>query len=138
MDTTVSLYQDLIAFIFPYQPQNYKTFIKLKAPLTTELKQRGLMFLDEIPEHAGMIFYNKDAFYMNMTMKNTKIPLDMIFVKNNIIDFIWRNTTPFDDRTVYTSSTIVDYVIEVNAGFCQKYKIKEGDKVFLRVYPPEL
>jgi len=136
--TNVPLYQDMYAFIYPFQPRNYKAYINLKCPLTPELKQRGLMFLESIPEDAGMIFYNTTRLYMNMTMKNTRIPLDMIFVKNNRIDFIWKNTTPYDDRTAYTSNNVTDFVIEVNAGFSDKYQLQVGDQVYLRVDPPQL
>ena len=129
----------MVAYVYPYKPRNFKTYIQLKAPLTKQLKQQGLMFVQEpLTPNVGMIFFNDTPTFMRMTMTNTFIPLDMIFVKNNKILFIWKYTTPLDSSTIYTCNQITDYVIEVNAGFCDQYKLVVGDNIALKVNAPQL
>jgi uncharacterized membrane protein (UPF0127 family) len=62
-------------------------------------------------------------------MKNTYISLDILFVDSNKeIVTIQTNTQPLSTEPV-PSYKPAKYVIEVNAGFCSKYNIKEGDRI---------
>ena len=63
-------------------------------------------------------------------MLNTLFSLDMIFInsKKEIVT-IHKNTKPLSEQS-YPSSEPAQYVLEVNAGFCDRYNIKQGDKVF--------
>ena len=63
------------------------------------------------------------AFYM----KNTIMPLDIIFItaKKEIVK-IYKNTTPYSEKDLPSLQPIL-YVVEVKAGFCDKYNIKESD-----------
>lgn len=62
-------------------------------------------------------------------MKNTIIPLDIIFIdENKKIVTIQQNTVPFSEESIPSYKNAM-YVIEVNAGFCGKFSIKEGDYI---------
>ena len=51
--------------------------------LDYEQKRRGLMFVRELPERTGMLFVYDDIDYHSMWMKNTFIPLDMVFIRSD-------------------------------------------------------
>ena len=62
-------------------------------------------------------------------MENTYISLDMIFISaSNKIVTIHRNTKTLSEQS-YPSSAPAKYVLEVNAGYCSRHNINEGDKI---------
>jgi uncharacterized membrane protein (UPF0127 family) len=79
-----------------------------------------------------MLFSFKNETKLNFWMRNTYVPLDMIFAnKDKIIVHIYKNAKPLSTTgisSVYPSK----FVVEVNAGFCDKNNIKEGDFIFFR------
>lgn len=112
---------------------DYITTIDIELADTQEKRVRGLMFREHLGENQGMLFVFPEETYQAFWMKNTVIPLDMIFVnKKKIIVNIHKNTTPYSEQT-YPSSAPAIYVIEVNAGFTDKYGIKPGDKISWRI-----
>jgi YVTN family beta-propeller protein len=93
---------------------------------------RGLMFRKHLPWNAGMLFVFHNEEPRTFWMKNTFIPLDMIFVDSNlkIVD-IKENVPPCaqgDECPLYPSKERAQYVLEVNAGFVQENGIKIGDQ----------
>ena len=93
---------------------------------------RGLMFRKDLSWNAGMLFVFYDEEPRTFWMKNTLIPLDMIFVDSNlkIVD-IKENVPPCaegDECPLYPSRERAQYVLEVNAGFVQENGIKIGDR----------
>ena len=92
-------------------------------------RARGLMFRKSIPDDAGMLFIHDHEDILSFWMKNTYISLDMIFVNSEKkIVTIHRHTEPLKEWN-YTSTKPATYVIEVNAGFCTRHAIKEGDLI---------
>ena len=90
---------------------------------------QGLMYRSSMPENAGMLFLMPREDIQGFWMRNTYIPLDMIFVNSNKqIVTIHANTTPMNEKS-YISTAPALYVVEVNAGYCNKNNIKEGDKI---------
>ena len=88
---------------------------------------QGLMYRSSMPENAGMLFLMSSEAIQGFWMRNTYIPLDMIFVNSNMqIVTIHANTTPMNENS-YLSTAPALYVVEVNAGFCRKNNIKAGD-----------
>jgi uncharacterized membrane protein (UPF0127 family) len=87
----------------------------------------GLMYREKMEEDQGMLFIfpaeEPESFYM----KNTIIPLDIIFInsKRQLVK-IYKYTTPYSEQDL-PSIKPIRFVVEVNAGFCDKYNIKEGD-----------
>src|ERR671914_236929 len=93
---------------------------------------RRLMFRNHLPWNAGMLFAFNEEGPQIFTMKNTLIPLDMIFVDENseIVDII-ENVPPCkqDPCPLYPSEEPAQYVLEVNAGFVQQNAIQVGDRL---------
>lgn len=96
---------------------------------TPEKSARGLMFRNYLPENAGMIFISPKDQIWAMWMKNTLIPLDILFFdRNGRITKIVPNAIPFD-LTSLSSDKPVAGALEINGGICQKYGISTGDSV---------
>jgi uncharacterized membrane protein (UPF0127 family) len=96
-----------------------------------EIKQ-GLMFRQKMDEDKGMLFVFPDMQPRGFWMKNTFIPLDIIYVDaDKTIVSIQKNTTPLSEQDL-PSDGEAQYVIEVNAGFSDRYGLKPGDRVDFR------
>lgn len=92
-------------------------------------RQLGLMYRDRIGENQGILFVFEDDEPRSFWMKNTVLPLDMIFVNGrNEIVTIHKNTTPYSEQS-YASTKPAKYVVEVNAGFSDRHKISVGDRI---------
>ncbi len=93
---------------------------------TPEQKTYGLMFRKEMPENAGMLFPFGQEQEVFMWMKNTYIPLDMIFTDGmGTITHIHKNAVPHSLETIVGG--IAAAVLEVNGGIADKLGISEGD-----------
>lgn len=106
--------------------------INIEIADTDKERQKGLMFRDKLDENSGMVFIFEEEKYVSFWMKNTKIPLDMIFVSSNgTITEIKDNIQPCvsDPCDIYTSKYPTKYVIEVNAGFSRKNNIDVNDRI---------
>jgi uncharacterized membrane protein (UPF0127 family) len=91
--------------------------------------QTGLMYRDNIKDSQGMLFIFPDAQYRSFYMKNTKIPLDILYFdeQKKLIN-IQKNTQPFKETSL-PSKAPAKYVLEINAGLSDLWKIKEGDRI---------
>lgn len=94
----------------------------------TEYEQAlGLMYRTSMEETQGMLFIFPVEEIRSFWMMNTLISLDMIFLDaNRKIVTIHRNTQTESEQS-YRSTKPAKYVLEVIAGFCDKYGIAEGD-----------
>lgn len=105
------------------------TVIDIEIADTDQKTMQGLMYRSSMPQNAGMLFLMPREDIQGFWMRNTYIPLDMIFVNSNKqIVTIHANTTPMNESS-YISTAPALYVVEVNAGYCNKNNIKEGDKI---------
>lgn len=92
-------------------------------------RQKGLMFRKELPEGRGMLFDFKLDQDVSMWMRNTLIPLDMLFINaDGRIRRIAENTEPLSERTI-PSGGPVRGVLEVSGGTAKKLGIAPGDRV---------
>jgi uncharacterized membrane protein (UPF0127 family) len=97
--------------------------------LTPEEQSRGLMYRKTLPEGQGMLFDFKRDQETSFWMKNTYVPLDMIFIRSDgRIHRIAENTEPLSERLV-SSNGPVRAVLEVVAGTARKLGIAPGDRV---------
>lgn len=98
---------------------------------TRAQQRRGLMFVRSMPATTGMLFVYRDPAYLSMWMKNTFIPLDMLFVRaDGTVASIERDTQPQSLRSIAADEP-VRYVVELNAGTTARLGIEPGSKVFL-------
>lgn len=96
---------------------------------TEEEKRTGLMFRKELADGRGMLFDFSPEQEVSMWMKNTFIPLDMIFIRaDGRILRIAENTVP-QSTAIISSRGPAKGVLEVIAGTAKKYGISPGDRV---------
>jgi uncharacterized membrane protein (UPF0127 family) len=99
--------------------------------LTPDEQSKGLMFIKQLDDDKGMFFiFEKDGIYP-FWMKNTLIPLDIIWIdSNNSVVFMSKNTQP----CTLTCDSInpekqARYVLEINAGIADRIGIAVGDNI---------
>jgi uncharacterized membrane protein (UPF0127 family) len=92
-------------------------------------RARGLMFVKHIGEEEGMLFIYPQAMRASMWMKNTFIPLDMLFVAaDGKVMQVVQNTEPQSLKTIESNSDVVA-VIELKGGTASKLHIAKGARV---------
>lgn len=102
---------------------------RVELAVTDLQKTRGLMFRRKMPQDQGMLFEFGKARMVLMWMKNTYLPLDMVFMKaDGTIARIAENTTPFSLDTI-SSGVPVSFVLELNAGEAARTGLKPGIKM---------
>lgn len=110
---------------------NQQIQIKAEIANTPTSIEKGLMNRSSLPIDRGMLFIFPSANLREFWMKDTLIPLDMIFIDTNkkIINIV-KNAEPLDEsRNKYISLKPSLYVIEVNGGFTDTYGIEPGSIV---------
>jgi uncharacterized membrane protein (UPF0127 family) len=96
---------------------------------TSQQQQQGLMFVRDLAENRGMLFLAKPPRVFDMWMKNTFIPLDMVFIgADGRIARIAANTKPHSEEIV-SSRGIVGAVLELKGGEAARRALQPGDKV---------
>jgi uncharacterized protein len=105
----------------------YKFEVEVVA--TPETRAQGLMYRKALAANAGMLFIYPDEKPVSFWMKNTLIPLDMLFLKSDgQIAHIAHNAVPLDETPI-DSGAAVKAVLEVKGGTAAALGIKEGDRV---------
>lgn len=109
---------------------------------TSEQQQRGLMFRKSLPAESGMLFPLSPMRRVTMWMKDTLIPLDMVFLDNKMkVQYIYPQATPrslVPIRPHYThESHSSAYVLELNAGIAKAIELEEGDQMEILLPAPQ-
>lgn len=92
-------------------------------------QRRGLMYRTRMAEDHGMLFTHLQRGNHSVWMRNTCIPLDILFVdEDGTIVAIREHAQAFDDSW-YRTSCLSRHVIEVNAGYCRRHGVRPGQKV---------
>ena len=100
---------------------------------TPGLKSLGLMYRTSMPVHQGMLLLNEKPQALNIWMKNTFIPLDIIYIdKNGYIVKIVEDAQP-ESLAVMPSDGKVKAVLELNAGQVRQRDIAVGDRVAYQI-----
>lgn len=96
---------------------------------TDKLREKGLMFRDSLPDNGGMLFVYEAPQPAAMWMKNTRIPLDILFIdeEKRIIN-IHEEAIPYSEVPLFSRRS-ARYALELNGGAVEKNGIKAGDKV---------
>lgn len=91
--------------------------------------QTGLMYRNSMRENQGMLFVFPEMRERFFYMKNTRIPLDLIYIDNNkfIVSF-QKNANPLDESSL-PSEVPAQYVLEVNGGLAEKWLLEIGDRI---------
>lgn len=112
-----------------------------KYPFTVEVmrtdaeRAKGLMFRQSMPGEHGMLFDFERDQTVTMWMKNTYIPLDMVFIRaDGTVHRIEKRTEPHSERVI-SSGAPVRAVLELNAGVTDKLSLKPGDRIFHPMFP---
>jgi uncharacterized protein len=89
----------------------------------------GLMYRRSLPDRGGMLFIDQTPSMRSFWMKNTALSLDIIFLEENgdIVNIV-KNTTPYSEAFILSTEP-AQYVVEVRAGFTDRYHISEEDHV---------
>lgn len=91
--------------------------------------QTGLMYRDSMDEQQGMLFVFPDEEQRAFYMKNTKIPLDIIYIDaNKVIVSFQKNAEPYSEASL-PSNLPAQYVLEINAGLADQWQLNIGDKI---------
>ena len=95
-------------------------------------REKGLQCKKHLKNNEGMLFIWSDEDYRNFWMKNTVIPLDLIFInsKFEIVD-IYFNATPFSKKSI-RSQKRAKFVLELNSGVFKNKGFNVGDKIMLK------
>lgn len=95
--------------------------------------QTGLMYRTKLDTNQGMLFVFPDVQTRSFYMKNTKIPLDIIYLDEakTIVSF-QKNAKPFDE-TALPSDAPAKYVLEINGGLSDEWQLSVGDRISFEV-----
>ncbi|KJF74128.1 DUF192 domain-containing protein [Agrobacterium arsenijevicii] len=97
--------------------------------LDNDQREQGLMFRKSMPLESGMLFDFGKERDVAMWMRNTLIPLDMLFIaRDGRITHIHENAVPHSEAII-SSRGAVKFVLELNGGTAKRYGIKPGDMV---------
>lgn len=105
------------------------TTIDVEVADTDPEKEQGLMYRDTMAENRGMLFLMGTEDTQSFWMKNTIISLDILYVNSERrIVSIHKNTKPYSLEQIISAKPAM-YVVEVNAGYTDKYGIKVNDLI---------
>ena len=118
-----------------YKTKQHAKFC-VELAINNEERQRGLMFRKEMELSDGMMFVYDRPQSVSFWMKNTSIPLDIIFADEaGKITKIFENARPFSTTSIFGGYD-VQYVLEINAGLTKSLGIKPGALIKHSLLPP--
>ena len=111
-------------------PEGRETItVPVEIARTPAERSRGLMFRISLPENEGMLFLFERPDQLSFWMRNTLIPLDMIFIEDSMrVLGVVENAEPRTD-TGRSVPGLSQYVLEVNGGWAQRHGIGPGTRV---------
>lgn len=115
--------------IHPHNGQPVRIVVEVAN--TPEKRSLGLMFRKDLPASHGMLFIFPHEEPLAFWMKNTPLPLDIVFINaaRTVVNIV-ADTIPFSEKPL-PSTAPAQFVLEVHAGFCQKHGITAGAQVDL-------
>lgn len=117
-----------VASVQPQGAPNMHRFV-MEIAQTPEQKARGLMFRTQMADDHGMLFPFSPPKKVGMWMKNTKIPLDILFVdERGFITQIHAKAEPMSETPIYATAPVTA-VVEIKGGMAKQLGIKTGDRI---------
>lgn len=102
---------------------------QVKVAKTPEAQAQGLMHLTAMPENEGMLFLFEEPAVRRFWMKDTQMPLDVIFISQwGDVVYIEHARQPFD-KEPFGPDAYINTVLEINAGLARKLNIDVGDQL---------
>ncbi len=114
--------------------ENAEIVVNVEKADTQEEREKGLMHRESLGKDKGILFIFDEPIQPRFWMKNTLIPLDIIFIDENsvIVDFIENMVSCKEEPCeIYASEEYAKYALEVNAGFVKEKGIEVGNKVVI-------
>jgi len=103
--------------------------LDIEIAATPEKQALGLMYRTSLADTKGMLFPHKEPTELTMWMRNTYIPLDMVFIRaDGTVHRIEARTEPFSERII-ASEGPVSAVLEIAGGAAERMGLKPGDRV---------
>ncbi|MFB2976616.1 DUF192 domain-containing protein [Microseira sp. BLCC-F43] len=111
--------------------------INLEVTRTPEQQALGLMYRTSLPDDRGMLFEFNPPHPVSFWMKNVKIPLDMIFLRQGVVRAIAANVPPCNaiPCPTYGPNTPIDQVIELRGGRASQLGLRVGDRITVQFLP---
>lgn len=111
--------------------------IRIELATTPEEQMRGLMFREHLDENAGMLFIFEEARPLSFWMKNTLIPLDVLYMDQNgtIVDIHTMQPCPAETIQCpsYPSQAEAKYALEINGGRAEELGLEVGEQLQLKI-----
>jgi uncharacterized membrane protein (UPF0127 family) len=99
--------------------------------MSSQQRSRGLMFVRHLPQFTGMLFVYPRASVLSIWMKNTYIPLDILFIRaDGSIANIRTHAEPLSLASMRSIEPL-NFVLELNAGVTERLAIDTGSHVYL-------
>ena len=129
----------IVFFLYTYKEENVvkisfpqKTSYWVEIADTAQKAEIGLMYRENMPRNHGMLFIFPTSHIVKMWMKNTYIPLDMIFFNaQNQVICLHENARPLDETTI-TCPYPAKMVLELNAGEIKDKNIQLNDTLLMK------
>lgn len=103
--------------------------IEVEFAKNDEERALGLMYRSSMDEHQGMWFIFPEEAPRSFYMRNTEIPLDIIYLdKDKKVVSIAKNSRPYDETSLPSEKPAM-YVLEINGGLSDKWGIEKGDRM---------
>ena len=96
----------------------------------------GLMYVRHLDKNAGLLMIMRPA-KVAIWMKNMLMPIDCIYIDRNEVVRVYKNLPACKTKNCkkYYSKSIVNMILEVNAGTAKRYGIEKNDRVSLKITP---
>lgn len=101
---------------------------------TAQKRYQGLSGKERLLEDEGMLFVFHDYYMPSFVMREMNFPIDIIWIKDNIVAGIEKNIPLVKDNSQlirYSPKGFINYALEINAGITDKHNIKIGDSVVI-------
>jgi uncharacterized protein len=116
--------------------------ILLEVARTSEEQSTGLMYRTELAANRGMLFVFSPPRPVSFWMKNTLIPLDMVFLSNGVVKYIGAKIPPCKTSSCPgygpESKMAIDSVIELRSGRAAELRLKVGDRLKIDSYSAKM
>lgn len=129
-------------YVLAPEAESFVEFANVKVAVavaeTPALRERGLSGVEVLPQKTGMLFIFPEPAFHSFWMKDMKIPIDMIWIRDGTVVDVTQNAkpepgVPHQNLRLYMPQKAADMVLEVNAGFAEAYGIKAGTSAHIFV-----